>query len=259
MFNIKLTIEYDGAKYCGWQRQDSHRKRLIHKRQKPSIQGIIENSLKKILKQKVSLIASGRTDSGVHALGQIANFKTTSKIHPSKLKLALNGNIPKDIRIINAEGASLRFHSRFSARSKVYRYLILNQEYKSPFLKNHSYWFKHRLDLKLMQKAAHSLLGKHDFRAFCASGSIVSDTIRKIKRISIKRLNFLSCDLICIDIEADGFLYNMVRNIVGTLIDMGRGRFPLKHINEIIKSKNRSLAGPCVPAKGLFLVEVKYL
>ncbi|MFC1709178.1 tRNA pseudouridine(38-40) synthase TruA [Candidatus Omnitrophota bacterium] len=258
MRNIKLTLEYDGREYCGWQRQKSPQPRLRKYRQKISIQEAIELCLKKILRQKVCLIASGRTDSGVHAVGQVANFKTTSKIKPDRLRLALNGNLPKEIRVSEAQEVSLSFHSRYSVKSKVYRYLILNQEYKSPFLKEYSYWFKQPLDARLMQKAAKGLLGKHDFKAFCASGSGVKDTKRTIKRIDISTLKFLSGNLITIEVEASGFLYNMMRNIAGTMIEIGRKRFAPDSIKKIISSRDRSLAGPCLPPKGLYLIEVKY-
>ncbi|MFC1646079.1 tRNA pseudouridine(38-40) synthase TruA [Candidatus Omnitrophota bacterium] len=258
MRNIKLTIEYNGARYCGWQKQKIKRNRSAHRKQKTSIQETIESCLKKIVKQKVCVVASGRTDSGVHALGQVANFRTSSKIDPQKLKAALNANLPRDIRIAKAEEASIGFHSRFSAKSKVYRYLILNQDYNSPFIDGLSYWFKQSLDIKLMKKAASALLGRHDFKAFCASGSSAKGTVRIIKRISIDKLDLLSCSLICIEVEANGFLYNMVRNIVGTLIEIGRKRFASTCTKKIINYKDRALAGPCVPAKGLYLVRVKY-
>ena len=150
------------------------------------------------------------------------------------------------------------FHARFSAKSKVYRYLILNQGHKSPFLREYSYWFKQPLDIRLMRGAARGLLGRHDFRAFCASNSGTKDTRRTIKRLDIDKLDLFSGSLIAIEVEADGFLYNMVRNITGTLIEIGRGKFEPGCIKKIIKSRDRSLAGPCVPAKGLYLVEVKY-
>lgn len=258
MHNIKLTIEYEGTKYCGWQKQKTGDRGLKEREQKPSIQYTIESCLKKILRHQVHLFASGRTDSGVHALGQVANFKTASIIKPDKLKLALNGNLPNDIRISRVEYVPLKFHSRYFARSKVYRYIILNQDCNSPFLENYSYWFRPRLDTKLMKKAAANLLGRHDFKVFCASGSSVRDTVRTIKRLSIMNLSFLHYNLICFEVEADGFLYNMVRNIVGTLVDVGKGRFKPSYIKEILKRKNKALVGPCVPSKGLYLIEVKY-
>jgi len=255
MRNIRLTIEYDGSGYCGWQTQ---KKIKGHPRKKISIQEIIESCLKKILKHKVKLIASGRTDSGVHALGQIANFRTSSKISPDKIRLVLNGNLPRKIRIRDAQYVPLKFHSRYDPLSKVYRYYILNQDYKPPFLENYCYWVKFPLNVKLMQRAAVYLLGKHDFKGFCATGSSIEDTRRTIKRITVRKLGIFSCNLICVEIEADGFLYNMVRTIAGTLIDIGRQRFAPQYVKRIVAAKDRSLAGPCVPARGLFLAEVKY-
>ncbi|MDD5291575.1 MAG: tRNA pseudouridine(38-40) synthase TruA [Candidatus Omnitrophica bacterium] len=255
MRNIRLTIEYDGLGYCGWQTQ---KKIKGQPRKKISAQEAIESCLKKILKHEVKLIASGRTDSGVHALGQVANFRTSSKITPDKIRLALNYNLPKKIRIVAAQYIPLKFHSRYDPVSKIYRYYILNQDYKPPFLENYCYWVKLPLNVKLMQRAAGYLLGKHDFKVFCASGSKIEDTRRTVKRAVINKLSIFSCNLICVEIEADGFLYNMARNIVGTLIEIGRERFAPQYIKKIIAAKDRSLAGPCVPARGLFLVEVKY-
>lgn len=258
MHNIKLTIEYDGTNYCGWQKQKIKIRDLKERRKTPSIQETIESCLKKILREEIHLIASGRTDSGVHALGQVANFRTASKMESGKVKLALNANLPYDIRIAQAEYVALEFHSRYSAKSKAYRYIILNQDCNSPFLENYSYWFRSPLNIKLMEKAAASLLGRHDFKVFCASGSGVKDTTRTIKRLSVTSHNFLHYNLICFEVEADGFLYNMVRNIVGTLVEIGRGRFKPSCIKEIFKRKNKALVGPCAPSKGLYLLKVKY-
>ena len=258
MHNIKFIVAYDGSKYCGWQKQLVKRKHSTKRKQKPSIQETIEDRLKKILKHKVIVIASGRTDSGVHALGQVFNFKTSSCISAQKLRLALNSNLPRNIRISGAAEMPLDFHARYCAKSKVYRYLILNQDYKSPFLRDYSYLYKMPLGIREMKKAARIFLGRHDFKGFCASGSSIKDTKRTIKELAIKKINLFATDLISIEVEADGFLYNMVRNIVGTLVEVGRGRFQPSRIKKIIKSKDRSLAGPCVPAKGLYLVKVIY-
>lgn len=273
MRNIKLTIEYDGTNYCGWQiqahkvtlRKGQGKARL--RRQKKSIQGIIEGFLQRILCEKIRLIVSGRTDAGVHALGQVANFKTNSGIALQKLHWALNGLLPKDIIISKVEETGSHFHSRFDARNKVYRYIILNRNYSAALLKNRVYFYPYPLEVRLMRKEARTLLGRHDFAAFCASGSGVKDTVRTIKRISIKRQSFgqgslihglNSSPLLVVDIEADGFLYNMVRNIVGTLIEIGRGRFPEGSLKKILLSRNRKLAGPNLPARGLYLLKVTY-
>lgn len=254
MRNLKLEIEYDGTNYCGWQVQSCHAPK--------SIQETIEKTLRKILQEKIRLIASGRTDAGVHALAQVVNFQTNSNIALDKLQRALNGNLPDDLAINKIEEVGLDFHSCFHAKTKVYRYTILNRGYSSPLLRNTAYFYPYPLALKLMQKEARCLLGKHDFKSFCASGSGTKTTIRTIKNISIhiKRcaLYAVHCTLITIDIEADGFLYNMVRNIVGTLIEIGRGRFPEGSLKKILLAKNRKFAGPTVPAKGLCLIKVKY-
>lgn len=259
MRNIKLTIEYDGTNYCGWQVQNS-----CHKK---AIQEVVEVTLQKILQEKIRLIASGRTDAGVHALAQVANFKTNSRIAPEKLQLALNGLLPEDIAIAKIEEVGQDFHSRFCAKSKIYRYTILNRAYPSVFLRNRAYYCTYSLAIKLMQQEAKVMLGRHDFKSFCASGSSAKDTVRTIKRISIKRitsslqllaLSSKEASLMTIEIEADGFLYNMVRNIVGTLIEIGRGKFPKGSLRKILLAKDRSHAGPTASACGLCLVAVKY-
>lgn len=246
MRNIRLEIEYDGTNYCGWQTQ----KRVS----KPNIQETIEKSLQKILQEKIKIIASGRTDAGVHAQGQIANFKTNSSMPLWKLSKALNAVLPEDIVTTKLDEVGLDFHSRFAAKSKVYRYTILNRKHPTAILKDRVYFYPYPLDVRLMQKESKILLGRHDFKSFQASGSRERNTVRRIKKLKITK----SKDLIFVDIEADGFLYNMVRNIVGTLIEIGRGRFRGVSLKKILLSKDRRLAGPTVPARGLCLVEVKY-
>ncbi len=266
MRNIKLTIEYDGTNYCGWQIQVRKVTRS-QGRKKKSIQETIEKVLCKILSEKIWLSVSGRTDAGAHALGQVANFKTNSRISLGKLRWALNGLLPEDVVITKIEEASSHFHSRFDACSKVYRYSILNRNYPAALLKNRVYFYPYPLDVQLMRRKARTLLGRHDFGAFCASGSSVKVTTRTIKRISIKKLpsckgplswGINGAGLLVIDIEADGFLYKMVRNIVGTLIEIGRGKFPEDSLEKILLSRNRKLAGPNVPAYGLYLLKVVY-
>jgi tRNA pseudouridine38-40 synthase len=266
MRNLKLEIEYAGTNYCGWQTQNSH-KSGVRSQKKKAIQEIIEKTLRKILQEKIRLIASGRTDAGVHAQAQIANFKTKSKMPPQKLQKALNALLPDDIVITGTEEVNPDFHSRFCAKSKVYRYTILNRPYPSALLKDKVYFYPYPLKINLMRREAKGLLGRHDFRSFCASGSDARDTVRTIKKITIKKLLYelsamsyqlSDCPVIAIDIEADGFLYNMVRNIVGTLIEIGRCKFPAGSLKKIMRSKNRKIAGPTVPACGLCLLKVKY-
>ncbi len=259
MRNIKLTIEYDGSQYSGWQIQRSQNFPVAG-RKKRTIQEVIEKTLQRILQDKIRLIASGRTDAGVHALAQIANFKTKSNISLKNLQYALNGLLPEDITISKTGEKDLGFHSRFAAKSKVYRYLILNQRYPSALLRNRVYFYPYHLDFKLMRQESACLEGRHDFKSFCASGGKPKDTLRSIKRITIAKVSypFKICRLIAIDIEADGFLYNMVRNIVGTLIHIGSGKSKPPALKKILEAKDRRKAGPTAPAKGLYLMEVKY-
>ncbi len=257
MRNIRLKIAYNGANYCGWQVQKG--------RQSNTIQEIIEKTLRKILKEKISLIGSGRTDSGVHALGQVANFKTNSKLNPVNILRALNSRLPADIKILESFETGLKFNAQHSAKSKVYSYLILNSRISDPFLSDFVWQISFPLDIKLMSKEARNLAGKHDFKSFCASGSNVKDTVRTIKKIEVRtkaKSSLLglptSGRLVIITIEADGFLYNMVRNIAGTLIDIARGYLNKGDMKRILKAKDRRLAGVNAPAKGLYLREVKY-
>ncbi|MBU1087003.1 MAG: tRNA pseudouridine(38-40) synthase TruA, partial [Candidatus Omnitrophica bacterium] len=201
-----------------------------------------------------SIIGSGRTDSGVHAKEQVVNFKVSSEIPLIKLRKSLNALLPKDIVIKQIKYADLDFHSRFSAKSKIYRYTILNQAYGSAFLRKYVFHYSLPLDIKLMRKEALRLKGKHDFRSFQASDKKPRSSIRTIQKISIKTKN----DLIFIDIQADGFLYNMVRNIVGTLIEIGRGKLPKGSMRKLLDVKDRTYAGPTAPALGLCLIKVIY-
>lgn len=243
MRNLKLTIQYDGTKYCGWQKQPNS----------SGIQGTIEYAIYEITKEKVNIIGSGRTDAGVHALGQVANFKTNSSIPVARIPDALNAKLPKDVSIIDCQEVSDDFHSRYSATGKIYRYLIYNKPYRSPLYKDISYHVRYELDIEKMRLEAKSLLGTHEFKGFMSSGSSVKDTVRTIHNISIE----YSGDLIVLEVEGNGFLYNMVRIIVGTLVDIGRGRID-KPLEEIIASQDRGEAGHTAPAHGLFLKKVHY-
>jgi tRNA pseudouridine38-40 synthase len=247
--NILLKVEYDGTAYKGWQTQ-----RLGSKSHVSTVQGAIEAALSQILQKKVCLIGSGRTDSGVHAQEQTANFKTQFDIPLSKLKKSLNSMLPDDIRIKSLKRAADDFHARFSAKSKLYRYTILNRSYGSAFLRNYVLHFVLPLDVTLMKKEAGQLLGKHDFKSFQASDKKPRSSVRTIKKISVMQKK----DFIYIDIEADGFLYNMVRNIVGTLIEIGRGKLPPGTMKKLLRKKDRTHAGPTAPALGLCLMKVNY-
>jgi tRNA pseudouridine38-40 synthase len=243
MRNIKITIQYNGKNYCGWQKQNNS----------PGIQGTIEKAIFDITREEVKITGSGRTDAGVHALGQVANFKTNSQIPVDRIPNALNAKLPKDISIVKAEEVDEDFHSRYSAKKKTYRYQIYNSLYRSPIYADISYPVKYDLDIDKMKKEAKSLIGTYDFKGFMSSGSSVIDTVRTIYNIEVSK----SEDLIIIEIEGNGFLYNMVRIIAGTLVDIGRGRIT-ENMSTIIKSKSRSMAGHTAPAHGLFLKKVDY-
>jgi tRNA pseudouridine38-40 synthase len=244
MRNIRLTIRYDGTNYSGWQYQDNAR----------TVQHVIARTLKGIVGRKVNLIGSGRTDSGVHAEAQIANFKTHSTLPLKRIQAALNSRLPKDIVITDIRHVPLRFDSRHDAKSKLYRYTIVNGNFIDPFLRHFAAKYFYRLDVKPMAKAAKRLIGRHDFRAFQAKDGQEKESIRTIRRINVAK----KANMIYIYIEADGFLYNMARNIVGTLIEVGRGKITAESVSGILRCKDRRLCGPTAPAKGLTLVRVRY-
>jgi tRNA pseudouridine38-40 synthase len=253
MRNFKLEIEYDGTHYYGWQVQNGKKARAVY-RNSQTIQHVLEEVLKKILQENIKLIVAGRTDSGVHALSQVANFKSSSRIPLEKLHWALNCLLPEDIKVTRIKNVGINFNSRFSAKSKFYRYTILNRKYSSALLANRVYFFNHHLNVALMRCEAKVLLGRHNFTSFQATEVRQRNPLRTIKFIKITK----DKDLLHIDIQADSFLYNMVRSIAGTLLEIGRGRFPKGSMEKILKARNRKLAGPTLPAKGLFLVEVRY-
>lgn len=243
MRNIKITIQYNGENYCGWQKQPNSL----------GIQGNIEKAIYEITKEKVKITGSGRTDAGVHALGQVANFKIESSIPVEKIPNALNAKLPQSISIIACSEVDDEFHSRYSAKGKRYRYLIYNQLYRSPIYKDTSYHVRYDLDFEKMCEEAKHLIGEHDFKGFMSSGSSVNDTVRTIYDITLEKHE----DLIILEVEGNGFLYNMVRIIVGTLVDIGRGRIN-ESLADIINYKIRSKTGHTAPAHGLFLKKVDY-
>jgi tRNA pseudouridine38-40 synthase len=247
MKNFKLTIQYDGTEYNGWQRQ---------KNTSRTIQQRIEKALKKILQQRVVLTGSGRTDTGVHAQAQVANFKINRNFVPDRLLKALNSLLPPDIRITHIQQVAPGFHSRYDVKEKTYRYTILNQSYNDVFLRRCVYHYSLAdLDVKKMQQAARFLVGRHDFSSFKITGdSLYSSNIRNIKKLSVSKKD----NYIFIDVAGDGFLHKMIRGIVGTLIEIGRGKLELESLKKILSSKNRKSAGPTAPACGLCLLKVKY-
>lgn len=244
MRNILLKIEYEGTGYSGWQSQKNAR----------SIQDTIEAALERITGRKARLISCGRTDAGVHAVAHFANFKTPSSIPIHKLQRALNGVLPKDIVIKYVKEAPPGFHARFDAKSKTYRYTIITGNSPSAIERNLTVYIPYKLNLSLMRRESKALLGRHDFKSFQASDRIERSSVRTIKKLGLKRRG----ERIIMDVEADGFLYNMVRNIAGTLVDIGRGRLPAGSMRAILKAKDRKAAGETAPSRGLCLIEVKY-
>ena len=250
--NIFLKLEYVGTRYHGWQIQRKKTQVKCHKT--ATIQQTIESVLEQILQQHINLIGSGRTDTGVHAKAQCANFKAVTDYPLTNLKISMNALLPQDIRVKAIKYLNSDFHCRYNARSKVYRYVILNNVHGSAFLRETALHVYRLLDVKLMQKEAMALKGRHDFKSFQAADKKERTSIRSIKNIAVKKRD----NLILIDIEADGFLYNMVRNIVGTLIKIGKGSMVPGAMKSILDKKNRKYAGPTAPAKGLCLMKVKY-
>ena len=245
MRNIKLTIEYDGKEFNGWQKQPN----------KLNIQGNIEQAIKNVIGEEVDLTASGRTDAGVHAYGQVANFKTNSNIPIEKIPIALNTNLKKSIRIISAEEVDERFHSRLTCKRKTYRYVINNSEFASAIYRNLETHIPQKLNIEKMKEAVKYFEGEHDFKAFKASGTSSKNSIRTIYKAEV-------CEMpnnrIYIELTGNGFLYNMVRIIAGTLVDVGLGKIEPQEIKEIIDSKDRKRAGKTLPPNGLYLLKVEY-
>lgn len=247
MKNIKLTLAYDGTNYHGFQEQRGTG--LL------TIQEVLESSLSTLAKSPIQVIGAGRTDAGVHALGQVVNFRSDRwPIPVAKIHLAMNALLPSDIKIIKAEEVPLDFHARFSARAKTYCYSIYNHRVLSPFHRLYCYHEPRKLDLKAMQEGAQYLLGSHDFKSFQAQGTPVKDTIRTIFRAEIVK----ELPLMHLYLRGNGFLYNMVRIITGTLLGIGIGKIKPEDIPRIIQARNRTLAGPTAPPQGLCLREVEY-
>ncbi|MCX7903673.1 MAG: tRNA pseudouridine(38-40) synthase TruA [Caloramator sp.] len=244
MKNIKIVIEYDGTRYCGWQRQKNG----------VSIQETIEGAIEKVTGEKIEIIGSSRTDAGVHAKGQVANFYTSSSIPSEKICYAINSFLPDDIVILSSEEVPQDFHSRYNSKGKRYSYTILNRRMPSALLKNYSAHIPYELNFEDMIRASRYFLGEHDFSAFKSTGSSVKGSVRNIRGLDLIKDE----DIIKMYIEANGFLYNMVRIIAGTLIEVGRGRIKPDDIPLIIESKDRKKAGPTAPAQGLCLEKVYY-
>lgn len=245
MRTIKLLIEYDGTNYLGWQVQSKGQ----------TIQGVIEENLKKLTGDPARLTGSGRTDGGAHAIGQVAHFRTRSRMDLHSIQRALNSLLPPDIAIKGIEEAGENFHARKQVRSKVYEYRIINQPLRSVFHRDYTWHIPQGLDWEEVKKATQKLIGEHDFSSFRSVGTPTRTAIRRVMRAEWKRGRD---GTIRFEIEANGFLKQMVRAIVGTLIEVGKGKINSEEFQKILESKDRKKAGPNAPARGLFLKEVKY-
>lgn len=245
MSNYKLTVQYDGSRYKGWQRLgDSDN----------TIQGKLENILKEQFKQDIEVAGTSRTDAGVHALGQIANFKIPEELSVNEIKQIFNKYLPEDISIKEVGLVEERFHSRYNAKVKCYLYKIWNKDYTNPFMRKYSMHILKKLDIDEMKKAAVCFLGEHNFTAFSTGNSKKKSSIKKIDSIDI----FEKDGMIQIRIKGESFLYNMVRRMVGTIIEVGLGNIEAENVVELIKGTERKATGCIAEAKGLYLEYVEY-
>ena len=245
MKNICLIIEYLGKNYCGYQKQING----------ISIQQVLEEAIENAISQKVETYASGRTDSGVNAFGQVVNFETDSTIAPEKMAVCINRYLPDDIRVIKSFEVDSDFNSRFSAKSKTYQYIMVMNRPLSVFEIDRAAHCPYDLDMELLDEACQKILGEHDFSSFMASKSNIKDnTVRTINAFYFEKCG----DTLIFTIEGNGFLYNMVRIIIGTMIDIARGFIDISVIDEMFKGNNRKLGGKTAPAAGLYLKEVEY-
>jgi tRNA pseudouridine38-40 synthase len=244
MRNIKLTLSYDGTDFHGWQRQPGLR----------TVQDVLEQAIERLTGTRPTITASGRTDAGVHALGQVVHFFTLSRHAPEVFLKALNATLPRDVRVLAARDMPQSFHATLDAKSKRYRYVIDNGTVASPFHLRYSWHVFHRLDIDAMNRASRALLGRHDFRSFETDWPNRTSSVRTVFDLVVDSKEHL----VSIEVEADGFLYNMVRAIAGTLVLVGTGKRPECWVGEVLEAENRVEAGPTAPPQGLFLVRVRY-
>lgn len=242
--NIKLTVSYDGSDFSGWQTQPGFR----------TVQATLEKAIAAITREQIHANASGRTDAGVHAVGQVVNFFTSSRLAPEVLERAINAQLPRDVVAREVVNAPQAFDANHDALRKLYRYVIHDAPTPDPFMRKYCHHTKRRLDAEAMRRAATPLMGRHDFHSFESAWPNRMSSVRTITHLSVNRCG----DWIWLDVEADGFLYNMVRAIAGTLINVGRGHWPETKVQEILLAEDRRKAGPTAPAQGLFLMRVTY-
>lgn len=244
MKRFKMIVAYDGTNYNGFARQPNG----------ITIQETLEEAISKIVQHEVRTLGAGRTDQGVHAKGQCVTFDSETRVPEEKLARAINSQLPLDISVKSVEEVSMDFQPRFGAKRKTYRYQILNSQVRDPFLYKYSLQYPYKIDIERMQEAANQMVGEHDFACFCSAGSSVKDTVREIYSIEIKKHE----DLITVDICGNGFLYNMVRIIIGTLLRVNEGKLSTGDIIKIINGKDRQKAGPTVPPQGLTMLDIIY-
>lgn len=247
MPRYKLLIQYDGTSFAGWQVQPTHM----------TVQEMLEKTASQVLQEPVKLTGSGRTDAGVHAKGQVAHFDTEKSLELPRFLDSVNGLLPHDIRVLKAEVADPDFHALFSAKGKVYHYHLSLERYRSPFLRHYTTHVRHTIDLQLLKEAAKLFVGTHDFTSFANSaseGAAAKCAVRTIKRIDVVE----EPGGVRLEFEGNGFLYKMVRNITGMMLDVARGKRQLHEIAEVLAAKDRRLASKAAPAQGLVLVEVFY-
>ena len=244
MKNIKLILQYDGTIYHGFQIQPD----VI------TIQGVLEDTILKLLNEKVHIYGCSRTDAGVHAVRYVAGFMLSTPIPPERIAFVMNNALPPDIRILSSEEVSADFHPRFSCLAKTYRYVINTDPEADVFSKNYEWQLRHSLDVEAMQNATKHIIGEHDFRSFMTTGPEMENTVRNVHSLDVTTED----KQIKIYIKADGYLYNMVRIITGTLVSVGEGRISPDYVKEIIAKKDRNFAGPTAPPHGLALYEIYY-
>lgn len=245
---IRLTIAYDGTDFCGWQFQPSRR----------TVQGVLEEAIQRVTGESLRVVAAGRTDTGVHALGQVVSLTTSSLLEPPVLLRAVNAYLPPDVTVLEVQDAPEGFNAIDCSRGKRYQYLIQDGCRRDVFARGRAWRVFQQLDDKAMHAAAQLLRGTHDFRSFQNQGSPRVSTVRTIRDLNVERRTFGHGERVAIEIEADGFLYNMVRNIVGTLVEVGKGKQPADWPLAVLAAQDRTLAGMCAPPQGLYLVKVFY-
>ena len=242
---IGIVVAYDGTNYSGWQIQPNG----------VTIQGILNETLSSLLGEPIEVMGASRTDAGVHALGNVAVFDTTTRIPGEKISYALNQFLPEDIRIQLSEEVEPDFHPRYCDSEKTYQYRILNRRFPVPTERLYSYFYHYSLDVEKMREATSYVIGQHDFASFCGAGAQVRSTVRTITAMEV----FREGDMITIQVSGTGFLYNMVRILAGTLIEIGNGQYPPERMEEILKACSREAAGPTAPAHGLTLMGIRYI